>query len=78
MQCGAPPGWRRCAAAPAPTRFDLAEHTDAPLTHGRVFGEEEMWDNYEYYMSRVLPVAEAAGVTLAVHPDDPPVPSLGG
>jgi mannonate dehydratase len=29
-------------------------------------------------MSRVLPVAEEAGVTLAVHPDDPPVPSLGG
>ena len=37
-----------------------------------------MWDNYEYYMSRVLPVAEEAGVTLALHPDDPPVPSLGG
>jgi mannonate dehydratase len=26
----------------------------------------------------VLPVAEAAGVTLALHPDDPPVPMLGG
>ena len=60
------------------TRFDLAEHADAPLTHGRVFSEDEMWDNYEYYMSRVLPVAEEAGVTLAVHPDDPPVQSLGG
>jgi mannonate dehydratase len=26
----------------------------------------------------VLPVAEQAGVTLALHPDDPPVPMLGG
>ena len=75
--------WRSSGLAPlrggaGGTRFDLAEHADAPLTHDRVFSEEEMWDNYEYYMSRVLPVAEEAGVTLAVHPDDPPVPSLGG
>ena len=60
------------------TRFDMAEHGDAPLTHGRVFDEDEMWANYEYYLRAILPVAEEAGVTLALHPDDPPVPSLGG
>ena len=60
------------------TRFDMAEHGDAPLTHGRVFDEDEMWDNYEYYLRAILPVAEEAGVILALHPDDPPVPSLGG
>src|SRR6266545_1972244 len=32
----------------------------------------------QYIMERVLPVAEASGVTLALHPDDPPVPMLGG
>jgi mannonate dehydratase len=60
------------------TRFDMAEHVDAPLSHGREFSADEMWANYDYYMERILPVAEEAGVTLALHPDDPPVASLGG
>ncbi|HTJ57675.1 MAG TPA: mannonate dehydratase [Devosiaceae bacterium] len=37
-----------------------------------------MWDNYTYFMDAVLPVAEEAGVKIALHPDDPPVPMLGG
>jgi mannonate dehydratase len=43
-----------------------------------IISEEQMWANYEYFMRAVLPVAEEAGVKLALHPDDPPVPSLGG
>jgi mannonate dehydratase len=39
---------------------------------------EAMWDNYGYFIRAVLPVAEEAGVRLALHPDDPPVPVLGG
>ncbi|MGD9710963.1 MAG: mannonate dehydratase [Thermomicrobiales bacterium] len=39
---------------------------------------EQMWENYAYFMKAVLPVAEEAGVKLALHPDDPPVPMLGG
>ena len=60
------------------TRFDMAEHEDAPLSHGRVYTAAAMWANYEYYLERILPVAEEAGVRLALHPDDPPVDSLGG
>ena len=60
------------------TSFDMALAADAPLTHGRVYTAEEMWANYRYYMQAILPVAEEAGVKLALHPDDPPVPSLGG
>lgn len=41
-------------------------------------GEERMWSNYAYFLDAVLPVAEEAGVRLALHPDDPPVPELGG
>lgn len=59
-------------------RFTLADHPADQLTHGRVFTEEEMWANFSYYMAQVLPVAEEVGVTFAVHPDDPPVESLGG
>ena len=60
------------------TSFDMAEVKDAPLSHGRVFTEAEMWENYEYYMNAILPVAEEADVRLALHPDDPPVESLAG
>jgi mannonate dehydratase len=60
------------------TSFDLALAESAPLSHGRVFTEDEMWRNYEYFIGAVLPVAEEFGVKLALHPDDPPVPSLAG
>ncbi|MEW6755919.1 MAG: mannonate dehydratase [Candidatus Latescibacterota bacterium] len=39
---------------------------------------EEMWANLTYFLSAVLPVAEAAGVRLAAHPDDAPIPSFLG
>jgi len=37
--------------------------------------EEELWSRWEYFMDAVLPVAEKEGVTLAAHPDDPPIPT---
>ena len=45
---------------------------------GPFISEEQMWSNYEYFMKAVLPVAEEEGLKLALHPDDPPVPMLGG
>ena len=48
------------------------------LTHGREFSEEEIWDNYTHFVREVAPVAEDAGVLIGIHPDDPPVPRLGG
>ncbi len=49
-----------------------------PLTHGRKYSKEELWENYTYFIKQVVPVAEEAGVRIGVHPDDPPVPELGG
>lgn len=40
--------------------------------------EAELWDNYAWFLHRVLPVAEKAGVRMALHPDDPPVSLLRG
>jgi mannonate dehydratase len=39
---------------------------------------EQMWDNYLYFMERILPTTEDAGLRLALHPDDPPMPRLDG
>jgi mannonate dehydratase len=75
--------WRSSSSTPdrgeaRVTSFDYELLKDAPLSHGRIFTAEEMWDNYTYFIKAVAPVAEEAGVKLALHPDDPPVPMLGG
>jgi len=72
----------------APARaFDLAKADKGnwagkvfagPLTHGRVYSKEEIWDNYTYFIKAVVPVAEEEGIRIGIHPDDPPVPELGG
>ena len=49
-----------------------------PLSHGRVYTKDEIWENYTYFIKQVVPVAEEAGVKIGIHPDDPPVPVLAG
>jgi len=45
----------------------------------REYTEAELWENYEAFLEAVLPVAEEAGVRMALHPADPPtVEQLGG
>ena len=43
-----------------------------------MFSKEEIWDNYTYFIKKVVPVAEEAGVRIGIHPDDPPQPVLAG
>jgi mannonate dehydratase len=54
------------------------EYYEVPLSHGRRYTEEEIWENYTYFIKAVVPVAEEAGVRIGIHPDDPPVPELAG
>ncbi|MBC2605928.1 mannonate dehydratase [Pelagicoccus albus] len=37
---------------------------------------DELWERLTYFLNELVPVAEEAGVQLAAHPDDPPVPRL--
>ncbi len=55
---------------------DLAE--GLPIDDVGTIPAERMWDHLEYFLERVVPVAEEAGVQLALHPDDPPMSPLRG
>ncbi len=39
---------------------------------------EALWENLECMLGELLPLAESCGVTLAMHPDDPPLPAFAG
>jgi mannonate dehydratase len=54
--------------------YKLTSH--APLE--KPLSREDLWANHAYFLERVLPVAESAGVRLALHPDDPPVSGMLG
>ncbi len=49
-----------------------------PLSHDREYSKEEIWENFKHFINAVMPVAEEVGVRLSLHPNDPPLPSLGG
>ena len=53
--------------------FDIADYHP---TADRIT-EQQLWDNYTYFVKAVMPAAEKHGIRLALHPDDPPVPRLG-
>lgn len=82
--------WRTSLDAPGRggarvTAFDMADAARGinlidyeANRDGAIEDEEHMWRNYEYFLRAVIPVAEAANVKLALHPDDPPVEMLDG
>ncbi len=57
------PGWGTAFTAEALQSL-MAAYADVD--------EERLWDNLGYFLERVVPVAAAAGVNMAIHPDDPP------
>ena len=58
--------------------LDRSERYRVPLSHGRAYSQEEIWDNFASFIQEVAPVAEDAGVKIGIHPDDPPWPELAG
>ncbi|WP_270169029.1 mannonate dehydratase [Paenibacillus sp. SYP-B4298] len=39
--------------------------------------EEHLWENARYFLNEIIPVAEANGIKMAIHPDDPPFSIFG-
>ena len=60
------------------TSFDNALMKDAPPTENGPLSEEKLWETLEYFLKKVLPVAEKWNVKLAMHPDDPPLSPIRG
>ncbi|WP_436936484.1 mannonate dehydratase [Halovenus marina] len=58
------------------TRYEHAKMERGPDLVG--VNQTELWENYEYFLDKVIPVAEQADVKLALHPDDPPISSVRG
>lgn len=38
-----------------------------------VLTQDQLWENLEYFLQRIIPRAESLGINLAMHPDDPPL-----
>jgi D-mannonate dehydratase len=60
-----PHRWFPISGAPWQTEYDGSR--DAPVS------AEQIWASLRFFLAAVVPVAERAGVRLALHPEDPPV-----
>jgi len=49
-----------------------AKSLQALLAAYKEIDAERLWENLAYFLERVVPEAERAGVRMAIHPDDPP------
>ena len=55
--------------------FDYDAYLSKPATPvNPPLSEAQMRDNIAYFLKAMIPAAEKAGVRMALHPDDPPVP----
>jgi mannonate dehydratase len=60
------PLWGKASSEPTPA-FEIDK-----LAFGREYTREEILENWSYFIKKVVPVAEEAGVYIGFHPDDPP------
>ena len=61
------PGWEPERLARFSELFEQYKEVD----------EVKLWDNLAYFLKAILPVAEEAGIQMAIHPDDPPYSIFG-
>jgi mannonate dehydratase len=61
---------------PLGTVWNMIYDRNAPEGNLPSVPREELWRRLQRFLDEVIPVAEQAGVRLAAHPDDPPLPTL--
>jgi mannonate dehydratase len=77
-------GWLRTSIGPrgrggaVVSAYDHARTLEAPPTWAGTIEAERLWDSLAWFLERACPVAEEAGVRLALHPDDPPISPIRG
>jgi mannonate dehydratase len=69
---------RRSRAGAKVTAFRHADMGEPGLTWAGNVSPEQLWSAWEYFVQIAIPVAERAGVRLALHPDDPPISEVRG
>lgn len=57
---------------------DMEEIKQKHNDYDREYSEEEVWENFAYFLEKITPTCVECGVRIALHPNDPPVPSLCG
>jgi mannonate dehydratase len=60
------------------SEFDLADAKKQGPTEWGEIAESKIWNNLEYFLKAVIPVAEKENIRMALHPDDPPLSPLRG
>jgi mannonate dehydratase len=63
------------------TEFDLRHvgaNSTATLPDHPPTQAARLWENLEWFLERIVPIAEDAGIRLALHPDDPPLAEFRG
>lgn len=58
--------------------WNMIYDPDAPPGDIGTVTPAQLWSRLQQFLEEVVPVAEEAGVRLALHPDDPPMPTLRG
>lgn len=56
--------------------WNMVYDPSAPVGTIPSITHEELWRRLKAFLDEVIPVAEEAGVRLALHPDDPPTPTV--
>ncbi len=63
---------------PAGMVWNMIYDANAPKGTVPSVSADELWQRFGSFLDEIVPVAEEAGVKLALHPDDPPMPTMRG
>ncbi len=53
------------------------EGLNALLDEYRSVDENKLWENFAYFLNKIIPVCDEVDMKMAIHPDDPPWPIFG-